>query len=102
MSLALPEFTAFRDHALAHGYDEVAERSWPPNEVVATHTHPFGVHALVTRGELWLTVGEDTRHLVTGDTFDLRHDVPHAERYGPQGATYWVARRHFPRPDSED
>ena len=102
MTATLTEFNAFRDHALAHGYDEVAERRWPPGEVVDTHSHPFGVHALMVNGEMWLTVSGDTRHLQPGDTFDLRHDVPHAERYGPEGATYWVARRHFPRPDSED
>lgn len=98
----MPEFTAFRDHALAHGYDEVAERNWAANETVPLHSHPFGVHALVVRGAMWLSVDGQTRHLLPGDSFDLRHDVPHAERYGAEGATYWVARRHFPRPDSED
>lgn len=34
-----------------------------------------------------------TRHLHAGDTFMLARDVPHTERYGPDGATYWVARR---------
>ena len=42
---------------------------------------------------MWLSVGERTRHLLPGDTFQLDREVPHAERYGPQGATYWVARR---------
>ena len=31
-----------------------------------------------------------------GDTFELEAEVPHAERYGPEGATYWVARRNRP------
>jgi hypothetical protein len=43
---------------------------------------------------MWLTVGEETRHLRLGDTFELERDEPHAERYGVEGATYWVARRH--------
>jgi quercetin dioxygenase-like cupin family protein len=58
-----------------------------------THTHPFDVQAVVTRGEFWLTCGSDTRHLKAGDTFALAREIPHAERYGPQGATFWVARR---------
>jgi hypothetical protein len=29
-----------------------------------------------------------------GDQFTLDHDVPHAERYGADGASYWVARRN--------
>jgi hypothetical protein len=39
-------------------------------------------------------VGDDTRHLHPGDTFQLEREVPHAERYGNEGATYWAARRH--------
>jgi hypothetical protein len=42
---------------------------------------------------MWLTVGDDVRHLLPGDTFALDTGVSHAERYGEDGATYWVARR---------
>ncbi|WP_269631053.1 hypothetical protein [Pelomonas sp. BJYL3] len=42
---------------------------------------------------MWLTVEGSTRHLLPGDLFELAAGVLHAERYGPQGATYWVARR---------
>jgi SAM-dependent methyltransferase len=56
--------------------------------------HPFAVKALVVRGEMWLSVGADTRHLRAGDAFELDREVPHAERYGPDGAAYWVARRN--------
>jgi quercetin dioxygenase-like cupin family protein len=65
----------------------------PPRTVLDTHVHPFAVMAVVTAGELWLTVGGETRHLLPGDTFTLDRDVPHAERYGAAGAGYWVARR---------
>jgi quercetin dioxygenase-like cupin family protein len=50
--------------------------------------------AIVVAGELWLTEGEITRHLRAGDRFELARSVPHAERYGAEGATYWAARRH--------
>lgn len=36
----------------------------------------------------------DGHHLLPGATFRLDADVPHAERYGSEGATYWVARRN--------
>jgi len=52
------------------------------------------VEALVVQGEMWLTVGDDVRHLKQGDEFTLAHEAPHAERYGPEGATYWAARRN--------
>lgn len=87
-------FPEFKAAALAQGYDEVLERSWQPLVELDTHTHPFAVEALVTQGEMWLTVGAQTRHLRPGDRFDLDRDVPHAERYGSEGATYWVARRN--------
>jgi hypothetical protein len=50
MSQSFPEFEA---QARAAGFDEVAERRWPPGTVLERHT-----------------------------------------RYGADGATYWVARRH--------
>ena len=87
-------FKEFEADALAQGFDEVAERQWPQAQIVPEHTHPFSVKALVVQGEMWLTVGETTRHLQSGDTFELARAVPHAERYGPEGATYWAARRH--------
>lgn len=92
---AMPQpssFEAFAAEQRAIGCDEVLERSWKPNTTVETHTHPFSVRALVVQGEMWLTVGERTKHLRAGDRFELDHGVPHAERYGSDGATYWVAR----------
>ena len=84
----------FKASALAQGFDEVLERVWGPHQVVETHTHPFAVQALVVQGEMWLGCGGQTRHLRPGDRFELARDEPHAERYGPQGATYWAARRN--------
>jgi hypothetical protein len=88
--MPLPTFDEFRRAALARGFDEVVERSWAPGTVLDSHTHPFGVEALVVQGEMWL----DGRHLLPGAHFEIGPEVPHAERYGPHGATYWVARRH--------
>lgn len=87
-------FEEFQTNALAEGFDEVLERNWAPLTVLDTHSHPFSVRAVVTQGEMWLTVDGNARHLRPGDTFVLAQDVPHAERYGAEGATYWVARRN--------
>ena len=70
------------------------ERTWQTSLVLDTHTHPFAVKALVVHGEMWLVLGNDEQHLLPGDTFVLDRDVPHIERYGAEGATYWVARRN--------
>jgi hypothetical protein len=90
----LPSFDEFLRESLANGFDEVRERAWTANAVVATHSHPFAVNALVVQGEMWLTGAGGTRHLVPGDAFALARDQAHAERYGESGATYWVARRN--------
>jgi quercetin dioxygenase-like cupin family protein len=87
----------FRARALDSGADEVLERRWAPNQIVEMHSHPFDADALVTEGEMWLTCGGETRHLCAGDTFFVSSGAPHSERYGPQGAIYWVARRTKPR-----
>lgn len=87
-------FEDYRAQALAEGYDEVLVRSWPADLQIDTHTHAFALKARVVSGEMWLTVGAETRHLQPGDEFDLAAEVPHAERYGHGGAAYWVARRN--------
>jgi quercetin dioxygenase-like cupin family protein len=87
-----PTFETFAAEQRAIGCDEVVERKWRPGTAVDTHTHPFSARALVVQGEMWLTVGERTQHLRAGDRFELARGVPHAERYGAEGATYWVAR----------
>jgi len=87
-------FEEFKTNALSQGFDVVLERQWAPGTVVDTHTHDFAVSTQVAQGEIWLTIGDDTRHLLPGDTFTLDRAVPHAERYGAEGATFWVARRN--------
>ena len=94
MSAPQMTFEKFRDDMLAAGYEEVLERPWAPCAEVATHTHPFEANALVIQGEMWLTEqGGTARRLEAGDRFHLQANMPHEERYGPQGAIYWVARR---------
>ena len=88
-------FAEFETRARAQGFDEVVERDWAPGTVLEDHRHPFQVEALVVRGEMWLKIGDgEPRRLLAGDTFELDADVPHSERYGAEGATYWVARRN--------
>lgn len=91
-------FTEFETQARGLGFDEALVREWAPLAEAPTHTHPFAVQALVVRGELWLTHGGATKHLPAGSGFALDAQVPHAERYGADGATFWVARRHLPQP----
>lgn len=87
------DFATFERRALAAGYDKALERRWAPDTVIGQHSHDFDADAVVTQGEMWLEVDGAIRRLVPGDSFTLARGTPHAERYGPEGATYWVARR---------
>ena len=93
-------FDAFKADALAAGFDEVLERHWAADTVVDLHSHAFDAEAVVTQGEMWLTRDGVTQHLTIGDTFTLPREVPHSERYGSQGATFWVARRNAQKIES--
>lgn len=90
----VPTFEVFQSAALAQGFDEVLVREWAPDQRVLSHSHPFEVQALVVRGELALTCNGETRRIAAGASFELALEVPHAEHYGPEGATFWVARKH--------
>jgi|SRR5580700_5035295 quercetin dioxygenase-like cupin family protein len=94
-------FSEFESELRDQGFPTVLTREWAPHAVVDRHSHPFDANALIVRGEMWLTVGETTRHLSRGDTFQIPAGAAHEERYGPEGATYWVGRR-FPVPPRDD
>ena len=87
-------FSEFEAAERARGCTEVIARSWEPGTVLDEHSHPFRARALVVQGEMWLTLDGEALHLQAGDRFDVPAGKPHSERYGPQGATYWVARSH--------
>ncbi len=88
----LPSFEEYKLNHLAKGCTEVVVRDWAPNLVIEEHSHPFTADALLVKGEMWLTVGEQIQHLRVGQTFHLKANTPHHEKYGSLGATYWVAR----------
>ena len=90
----LPTLEQYRAQRLSEGFDEVVERTWESNAVQDSHTHPFSVRALVVAGHMWLSVGNQTQELKAGDEFRLDRDTPHSELYGPEGATYWAARKN--------
>ena len=87
-------FADFETHALARGFDEVLVREWAPGQVAGTHSHPFDVSALVVRGELVLTCNGQEKTVSAGQPFELARGTPHSVHYGPEGATFWVARKN--------
>jgi len=88
-TMTMAEFTK---QSLEEGFDEVLVREWSANLRLDTHAHPFDASVLVIKGSYSLTTGGQVRHLRAGDSFRLARNVAHAESYGPEGATIWVAR----------
>ena len=87
-----PTLESFTAQSMDEGFDEIIVRQWEANLKLDTHTHPFDASAYVAQGAYWLTANDEVKHLKVGDFFRLARNVPHAELYGPQGATVWVAR----------
>lgn len=87
-----PTFEEFSAAARSKGYNEVLVREWQSGHTTPEHDHLFDVSALVVRGEFWLTVNGEVKHLKSGDPFEVPRGTRHVERYGPEGATFWVAR----------
>jgi quercetin dioxygenase-like cupin family protein len=75
------------------GFLTVIEVEREPNGGLGRHGHPFQSKALILEGELSLVVGETETLYRAGDVFELSHDQPHAERYGPEGVKYLVGRK---------
>jgi quercetin dioxygenase-like cupin family protein len=93
VSAAGTRFEDFEAAERALGADEVLVREWAAGHATGEHTHPFAVRARVVRGSLVLRCGDQERPLAAGDSFTLEAGVPHAETYGAEGATFWVARK---------
>jgi hypothetical protein len=86
-------FAAFAAEARARGFDTALIRDWDPNHQTPPHSHPFDTEALVVRGTVTLTFAGTSRVLAAGARFAVPRDIEHAETYGPEGATFWAARR---------
>ncbi|MBL8834220.1 MAG: cupin domain-containing protein [Rhodospirillales bacterium] len=87
-----PTFEDFEAAARAEGYGEFLVREWEAGRNTGEHTHPFDASLRVVRGALEMLIGGTSRRLAVGDTCKVPRNVVHAEIYGPEGATLWVAR----------
>jgi quercetin dioxygenase-like cupin family protein len=88
------ERDAFEARLRAEGYDEILTKTLAPDVVIADHTHPFDVLALVLDGEATIDCGQGPRTYRPGDLLEVARDTVHSERYGPQGYSFLVGRRH--------
>lgn len=87
-------FDVFKARKLGEGHDEALVRNWDANFANDPHEHPFDTDAVAVQGEFWLTIHEQTQHYTRGDTFKVGQGVTHSERFGPEGAVFWAARKN--------
>ncbi|MCM5569266.1 cupin [Burkholderiaceae bacterium FT117] len=89
------DIEAFKRQLLADGYLEIVEKTMEPNLVIDMHSHPYDVRALVLAGTARIACsGEPEREYGPGDVLEVAAGRQHVERYGPDGYTFLVGRRH--------
>jgi quercetin dioxygenase-like cupin family protein len=86
----LLEFTA---QAMEDEFDEIIQRDWAPNLVIQKHSHAFDARVQVSKGQVSLELESGTQTFEAGQSFYIPRGTEHAEHYGPDGATFWVARK---------
>ena len=85
---------SFRERLLEDGYLDVETKSIAAGFAVDTHSHPYDVRVLVLAGEITITRDGVPTTYRSGDVIEVPRGRAHSERYGPQGYTFMVGRRH--------
>ena len=75
------------------GFDEVVQKEWAPNLVLEKHVHPFDARVQVVAGQVKLELADGSQTYESGQGFFIARGTEHAEQYGSEGATFWVARK---------
>ncbi|NDD23779.1 MAG: AraC family transcriptional regulator [Betaproteobacteria bacterium] len=86
-------FNDFSAQAMDDGFDEIIQKEWAPNLVIEKHTHPFDARVQVATGLVKLELATGAQTFEAGQSFFIPRGTEHAEQYGPNGATFWVARK---------
>lgn len=86
----LAEFSA---QAIEDGFNEIIQKDWAPNLAIEKHTHPFDARVQVAKGQVALELASGTQVFECGQSFYIPRGTEHAEQYGAEGATFWVARK---------
>ena len=81
----------------AEGYSPAIPVERATGYSLSDHHHPFDACALITAGEITLTVEGQSRTYAAGDIFRVPAGIGHLERAGPEGVTYLACRRQAPQ-----
>ena len=65
------------------------------NGFLDLHSHSFEVRALITHGQMEITIDGDSQSYGVGDAFHLTQNQVHSERYGSDGVRYLASRKQL-------
>ena len=86
------DITEFERSLAADGYVGVP-KEMAADAVVTDHAHAWDVRALVTAGEITLTIDTIATTYQSGDTFTMAAGCVHHEQVGANGVEYLAGRR---------
>ena len=81
------------DRRLADGGYIAVPKEMVPGEIVTAHAHPWDVCALVTAGDITLTIDGSAQTYAVGDVFVMDAGCVHHEVVGADGVAYLAGRR---------
>jgi quercetin dioxygenase-like cupin family protein len=86
----------FKAFLLAEGFPEPIMVERERNSFLDLHSHSFEVRALITYGQIEITIDGDSQSYGVGEAFHLTQNQVHSERYGSDGVRYLASRRQLP------
>lgn len=81
------------EHALTTDGYAAVPKEMAADTVIADHSHPWDVRALVTNGQITLTINTLPTTYRAGDIFTMAAGCVHHEQVGPNGVQYLAGRR---------
>jgi quercetin dioxygenase-like cupin family protein len=86
----------FKAFLLAEGFPEPVLVERERNGFLDLHSHSFEVCALITHGQMEITIDGDSQSYGVGEAFHLTQNQVHSERYGSDGVRYLASRKQLP------
>jgi quercetin dioxygenase-like cupin family protein len=86
----------FNAFLLVEGFPEPVMVERERNGFLDLHSHSFEVRALITHGQMEITIDGDSQSYGVGDAFHLTQNQVHSERYGSDGVRYLASRKQLP------
>ena len=86
----------FKAFLLVEGFPEPVLVERERNGFLDLHSHSFEVRALITQGQIEITIDGDRQSYSVGEASHLTQNQVHSERYSSDGVRYLASRRQLP------